>query len=49
LVGKTGLRINARQVEHYLKAHGWRLRRPVRSVKYGQDPEHGRREKEKRL
>lgn len=36
---QTGICITARQVENYLKAHGWRLRRPVRTVKHKQDPE----------
>ncbi|MCG2768693.1 MAG: IS630 family transposase [Anaerolineae bacterium] len=36
---QTGIVISARQVENYLKAHGWRLRRPVRTVKHKQDPE----------
>ncbi len=36
---QTGIHITARQVEHYLKAHGWRLRRPVRTVKHKQDPD----------
>lgn len=36
---QSGIRITARQVENYLKAHGWRLRRPVRTVKHKQDPE----------
>jgi putative transposase len=36
---QTGIKIAARQVENYLKAHGWRLRRPVRSVKHKQDPD----------
>lgn len=36
---ETGIIISPRQVENYLKAHGWRLRRPVRTVKHKQDPE----------
>lgn len=36
---ETGITISSRQVENYLKAHGWRLRRPVRTVKHKQDPE----------
>jgi transposase len=36
---QTGIRITPRQVENYLKAHGWRLRRPVRTVKHKQDPD----------
>ena len=36
---ETGITISPRQVENYLKAHGWRLRRPVRTVKHKQDPE----------
>lgn len=39
LVQRTGIKIKARQVENYLKAHGFRLRRPVLSVKHKQDPE----------
>jgi transposase len=35
---QTGITVTARQVEKYLKAHGWRLRRPVRTVKHKQDP-----------
>ena len=34
---QTDIRISARQVENYLKAQGWRLRRPVRTVKHKQD------------
>jgi len=34
---QTGIRIGARQMENYLKAHGWRLRRPVRTVQHKQD------------
>jgi transposase len=34
---RTGIEIKARQVENYLKAHRWRLRRPVLSVKHKQD------------
>jgi transposase len=36
---QTGIVITPRQVENYLKAHGWRLRRPVRTVKHKQDPD----------
>jgi transposase len=36
---ETGITITPRQVENYLKAHDWRLRRPVRTVKHKQDPE----------
>lgn len=36
---QTGIIIKARQMENYLKRHGWRLRRPVLSVKHKQDPE----------
>lgn len=36
---ETGIVITPRQVENYLKAHDWRLRRPVRTVKHRQDPE----------
>lgn len=39
LAKQTGIVISPRQVENYLKAHGWRLRRPVRTVKHKQDPE----------
>ena len=39
LAEQTGIVISARQVENYLKAHGWRLRRPARTVKHKQDPE----------
>jgi len=34
---QTGIRIGARQMENYLKAHDWRLRRPVLSVQHKQD------------
>ena len=33
----TGIVIRARQMENYLKAHDWRLRRPVRGIKQHQD------------
>jgi transposase len=36
---QTAIAIRPRQVEHYLKVHGWRLRRPVRTVKHKQDPD----------
>lgn len=36
---QTGIVIGARQLENYLKAHQWRLRRPVRTVKHKQDPQ----------
>jgi transposase len=36
---QTRIVITPRQVENYLKAHNWRLRRPVRTVKHKQDPE----------
>jgi putative transposase len=36
---QTGIEITPRQVENYLKAHGWQLRRPVRTVKHKQDPD----------
>jgi transposase len=36
---QTGIKMTARQVEDCLKAHGWRLRRPVRTVKHRQDPD----------
>lgn len=39
LAQQTGIVIGARQVENYLKAYDWRLRRPVRSVKHKQDPQ----------
>ena len=39
MVEQTGIEITPRQVENYLKAHGWRLRRPVRTVKHKQDRE----------
>jgi transposase len=34
---QTGIAIGARQMENYLKAHRWRLRRPVLSVRHKQD------------
>jgi transposase len=34
---QTGIEIGARQMENYLKAQRWRLRRPVLSVKLKQD------------
>jgi len=34
---QTGITIGARQVENYLKANDWRLRRPVHTVKHKQD------------
>ena len=37
LAEQTGIVIGARQVENYLKANDWRLRRPVRTVKHKQD------------
>lgn len=39
LAQQTGIRICPRQVENYLKACHWRLRRPVRTVKHKQDPQ----------
>ena len=39
LAERTGIAIGARQVENYLKALDYRLRRPVRTVKHKQDPE----------
>ena len=36
---QTAIVITPRQLEHYLKVHGWRLRRPVRTVKHKQDPD----------
>jgi len=38
LANETGIRVTARQVENCLKAHDYRLRRPVRTVKHKQDP-----------
>lgn len=35
----SGIELSARQVENILKAHDWRLRRPVRTVKHKQDPD----------
>lgn len=35
---QTAIVISPRRVEHYLKLHDWRLRRPVRTVKHKQDP-----------
>lgn len=34
---QTGISISPRQVENYLKANDWRLRRPVRTVKHKQE------------
>lgn len=34
---QTGITLSARQLENYLKANDWRLRRPVRTVKHKQD------------
>ncbi len=39
LAERTGIIIGARQVENYVKAMDYRLRRPVRTVKHKQDPE----------
>ena len=39
LAKETGVAITPRRVEHYLKLHGWQLRRPVRTVKHKQDPD----------
>jgi transposase len=36
---QTAIVITPRQLEHYLKVHDWRLRRPVRTVKHKQDPD----------
>jgi transposase len=36
---QTAIVISPRQVEHYLKVHDWRLRRPVRTVQHKQDPD----------
>lgn len=38
LARRTAIQIGPRQVENYLKAHGFRLRRPVLTVKHKQDP-----------
>ena len=37
LARETGIELSARQVENILKANGWQLRRPVRTVKHKQD------------
>jgi transposase len=34
---ETSIELSPRQVENILKANGWRLRRPVRTVKHKQD------------
>lgn len=39
LAKQTGIVITLRQVENHLKANGWQLRRPVRTVKHKQDPD----------
>lgn len=39
LAQQTGIVITPRQVENYLKANDWRLRRPVRTVKHKQNSE----------
>lgn len=39
LTQQTAIMMSPRQVEHYLKVHDWRLRRPVRTVKHKQDPD----------
>lgn len=39
MAAQTDILISPRQVERYLKAHDWRLRRPVRTVRHKQDPE----------
>lgn len=39
MAAETGIELSPRQVENILKANGWRLRRPVRTVKHKQDPE----------
>lgn len=36
---QTGIELSPRQVENYLKANDWYLRRPARTVKNKQDPE----------
>ncbi|MGD9091637.1 MAG: helix-turn-helix domain-containing protein [Anaerolineales bacterium] len=38
LANPTGIELSPRQVENYLKANDWYLRRPVRTVKHKQDP-----------
>lgn len=37
LAQETGVELSPRQVENILKANGWRLRRPVRTVKHKQN------------
>jgi transposase len=37
LAQETGVELSPRQVENILKTNGWRLRRPVRTVKHKQD------------
>lgn len=39
LAQRTKITITSRQVENYLKANDWRLRRPVHTVSHKQDPE----------
>lgn len=39
LAKRTGIELTARQVENYLKANDWALRRPVRTVQHKQNPE----------
>lgn len=39
LASQIDIVITPRQVENYLKANGWRLRRPMRTVKRKHDPE----------
>lgn len=39
LAERTGIDLTARQVENYLRANDWALRRPVRTVQHKQDPE----------
>ncbi len=39
LAKRTGIELTARQVENYLKANDWALRRPVRTVQHKQDLE----------
>lgn len=36
---ETGIALSPRQVENILKANGWRLRRPARTVQHKQDPD----------
>ena len=38
LTNQTGIELSPRQVENYLKANDWYLRRPARTVKHKQNP-----------